>query len=1555
MSPNTAQTAVREEHGGDAGAMRRQHESLQVEASDGMRSHQEAVAVRAMAVAMTTAAGSPGREPALAMGPQGGLQFPEGAEQHALFHQGPDVEAHGMAASWGGGSPATGRVLPIWMQRLGAFFHEMRASQTTGAPPWMPSPFPSTPVSANGRRMLGSPNTDPGPAAMQPLFSREQRAQVRQMERRAPLLYGSGAGQGRGEASSGGSTAEAVQEEVRRQLRGVMDELAESKREASNLRVEVQRLRGQAEPMVMPQPEGLPRVFGVGLSTYSDVYARGVGLSTYINVYARGVGLSTYSDVYARGVGLSTYINVYARGVGLSTYINVYARGVGLSTYINVYAGGVGLSTYSSVYARGVGLSTYSSVYARGVGLSTYSNVYAKGAPRTSATHAASEGAGDTVTKLLQGLEAVLTKSQMKTQEEVTKSVVEAPKLAELSEASAIDFGDWIHCLENVMGDLSASSSEAVLEDAQTYYQKYVEGDQFARLALKPTLSAEAADSKWTRVDRRGAALILSAVPEDVKKELVASRSRTTLELLSKLMVMYRPGSTTEKSQLLKRVEAPEAANNVSEAVDHLRQWSRYFKRAKDLKLSTPDPSILLKALDGLARRPLQEHQDITFRMSLLRCHLKVDFAPTEDSIMAMQRAYLAEFEQMGYRKHKPGGGHQHQQPQPRIKAAELPPGTIPMPTPSPKAGSRPCKFFLSDDGCRRGKDCKYEHSMNSMSKAEKRERCYVCGAKGHMSSNCPTKTKDQKPVVAAVQGDSPQSSTGGTTNKKGQGGNRSEASTDAGSLTSSTSTPLAATTVPTQLSEVQGVPVEQLLEDAQKLMKAFMQQATPTAKAMRIRGAEWDELPALRELDADGGVISRKMGLLDSGATHAMQPRTPNDELRPTRTAEVTLAGDQKMEFPQTSSGVILAAPEAQPIVPLGSLIRALGYEFVWGRKGCVLRHPERPDVKVYDKSSCPEVRECDALRLIAELESAKVGEAMKSLEVLRAAIQVSKQRQPWDWWDAVKRYINEGTMDYGNQAVLAAPFMAEVPVELRTQVLEAIPGSGQEAWKALKHLPFNRAKRRALWKSDCWIIHMFAGEKFPGDPLQHGPGELLELDLRRGTNLMNPEVYGVLLWAAKHRKIKHIVGGPPSKTYSPLRGRDDLKALDVVRSEEELWGVGEGLQWEDRVMVSSENRMILKMVWLWIVAEAAMCNREQPVGEGLQWEDRVMVSSENRMILKMVWLWIVAEAAMCNREQPQYSKVGLCMEHPEDPRLYLPPGEIADRSVSMWRTTFIEGMVNAFGLEETAFDQGALGNPQRRPTRCLTNLELGLRGLRDSRASWPRPVRGEDPSVWPHGFREALCSAMKSWSRAMETDATTKAMSAKEKGEWKEHLINNHFPYRRDCSVCLQASGTGRPARKLEHRDAFVLSLDVAGPFATKGVDENRGSKHRFVLVGSYTFPKIKDIPAVGEGLQWEDRVMVSSENRMILKMVWLWIVAEAAMCNREQPQYSKVGLCMEHPEDPRLYLPPGEIADRSVSLWRTTFIEGMVNAFGLEETAFDQGALGNPQRRPTRCLTN
>ena len=119
------------------------------------------------------------------------------------------------------------------------------------------------------------------------------------------------------------------------------------------------------------------------------------------------------------------------------------------------------------------------------------------------------------------------------------------------------------------------------------------------------------------------------------------------------------------------------------------------------------------------------------------------------------------------------------------------------------------------------------------------------------MSVQLSHEAKEQKPVVAAVQGDSPQSSTGGTTSRKGQGGARSEASTRGG-IGSSTvhrnnlynpgAYPAVGSARRTRGAVAGG---------CTELMKAFMQQTAPTTKAMRVKGMEWDALPALRELDA--------------------------------------------------------------------------------------------------------------------------------------------------------------------------------------------------------------------------------------------------------------------------------------------------------------------------------------------------------------------------------------------------------------------------------------------------------------------------------------------------------------------------------------------------------------------------------------------------------------------------------------------------------------------------------------------------------------------------------
>ena len=166
-------------------------------------------------------------------------------------------------ASWS--MMSTRRATPVWIQRLGAFFHEMRGQQVM----WPPSPMGSPPQRSQVRP-AGSPDTDPGLWAQPTLLTQEQQEQLRRMEQRAPLLYGpQGRSERAQEGSSGGSTYEAVQDEVKRQLRGVVSQLEASKREAQGLREEVEQLRAEqhhaaaaAAARNMRPPAGPPTTLG---------------------------------------------------------------------------------------------------------------------------------------------------------------------------------------------------------------------------------------------------------------------------------------------------------------------------------------------------------------------------------------------------------------------------------------------------------------------------------------------------------------------------------------------------------------------------------------------------------------------------------------------------------------------------------------------------------------------------------------------------------------------------------------------------------------------------------------------------------------------------------------------------------------------------------------------------------------------------------------------------------------------------------------------------------------------------------------------------------------------------------------------------------------------------------------------------------------------------------------------------------------------------------------------------------------------------------------------
>ena len=110
----------------------------------------------------------------------------------------------------------------------------------------------------------------------------------------------------------------------------------------------------------------------------------------------------------------------------------------------------------------------------------------------------------------------------------------------------------------------------------------------------------------------------------------------------------------------------------------------------------------------------------------------------------------------------------------------------------------------------------------------------------------------------------------------------------------------------------MQGVPVEQLLEDAQKLMKAFMEQkSAPQVKVLRVEDTSCMDSPALKELmrAEDHFVSMCQMGLLDSGATHPLRPRTDKDATESMGKVNVTLAGENRVETQQSRFGTILGA----------------------------------------------------------------------------------------------------------------------------------------------------------------------------------------------------------------------------------------------------------------------------------------------------------------------------------------------------------------------------------------------------------------------------------------------------------------------------------------------------------------------------------------------------------------------------------------------------------------------------------------------------------------------
>ena len=766
----------------------------------------------------------------------------------------------------------------------------------------------------------------------------------------------------------------------------------------------------------------------------------------------------------------------------------------------------------------------------------------------------------EVILKLMQGMQTMQQqmmkgREDKKDEAEFVRQAVELPKLPEWdAETAPIDYADWALCLGAHMGDLS-NTSEAwwskIMDTARRWYERHMLLTPIERLTHSPQTTDELKSAKWSRLEKRASALLLACIPEALKEEVISSKQVSTLGILCKAMIQYQPGGLAERAAILNALEQPQEAQTTGAAAAQLRKWIRWRRRAAELGVSMPDATILVRGISKLLRKVVAGHPDLSFRLSLARNTLLIDTVPTQETVSQYSEHALAELEQLGLQSRKQGSTEQTA----KIRKFEEQPSRggeegyrgRGKPKEEYEAKKAPCRFFLSEEGCRRGKKCPYGHVM------DQEKRCWGCGSKSHLSNACPREeeTKTAK-ISKASKGEKAQKQESKPVE------NPKESKPESGGDE-------AADTMQILLDEANRM--IKSLETTEVSEKRSLGPMSKGAKLVELQG----QLDALKKASLRPFRISKlgtssTRGLIDSGATHPLRARKPGEKTEHLPKVSVTLAGDQEIQMHLTPSGVIVGAPGTEPIVPMGLLASVLGCSVSWSAEGLQVNHPDMGTLEVVVVDGCPMVEQDVALELIAQLEK-KVSARLKALHL-----------------------CHDPEMEFIQKVVDQHPAFKGLPEEVRKALVE-------KPTEDLKEL--GNRRHRKLWKREGMVVHMFSGST-DGYTLKRAFHEvggdkrlMLELDLLHGkeTADLGPEgkAYGSLLRLALDGIPKAWVGGPPCRTRSVLRHRV-VEGLDLPRPVRAWGGAEHGLpdlRPSEKQQVLLDDILMMRFVLLYVITD--------------------------------------------------------------------------------------------------------------------------------------------------------------------------------------------------------------------------------------------------------------------------------------------------------------------------------------------------------------------------------
>ena len=743
---------------------------------------------------------------------------------------------------------------------------------------------------------------------------------------------------------------------------------------------------------------------------------------------------------------------------------------------------------------------------------------------------------------------------------ETVRSQVELPPLPPWSSTTGpVDLSDWLVLIEPIMSDLTATSGEwwcGLMTECQSWYSKHIQLQPLDRVAHEPSPSSTLTTSKWLRLERRASTLLLMAVPPDQREELISAKRLTAMKIICHLMVLYQPGGLAEKELILRQLESPPEAVSLSDALQGLRKWSRWRHRATDLGVQEPDPFLLLKGLNRLTRKPLEQHRDLSFRISLARSTLQVDATPTSRTITSFLLHLIAEFEQVVHSE----ATHSKKRDVPEPKAKTMKPdggGQRDRGTGGDQGDKKeipPCRFFLTDSGCRKGRGCRFNHDL----KDEKR-RCYHCGSPDHLAPQCDkgnggglrqkaTKAqKDANKDDASSPG--PQPDVQPNSNKESISSILEEANRLLKAMGGSENLEASSTTTKPLTSSTTTVAADQSRED---MMDKLQQQLNALRqKTLRV---------SLSRMSG-GGV----KGLIDSGATHPLRPLRHGDDRALCQKVDVTLADGRKTQLLMNKNGTMLSPScEIEPIIPMGLLQSALDCKMIWTESELQVLHPTKGKLPVSTEAGCPMLPRALALDLIDEIEQSKVNVQLKGLTA-----------------DEEMRWLRQLVDDY--------PALRDLPGDIKANLI-ATPGQWSD-------LPYNKRMRKRM-KRDGVHLHLYAGPddgytlKKALEKLGAQEHQLMEIDVLRGDghNMLHMNgVYSGLLRCAFDGKLETILGGPNCRSRSILR-HVPIPEWPQAPRPVRCWGGGEfgrcDLSQSEKTMVLEDDTMMMRMVVLFLVS---------------------------------------------------------------------------------------------------------------------------------------------------------------------------------------------------------------------------------------------------------------------------------------------------------------------------------------------------------------------------------